>query len=626
MLQKELTPTINSNSFFLRINRRPTHDLSFYDLQINNFTEKRLGSLQVWGAGVVYRINNLPCSNLLQALDHVATHIQTRGSAVIDALDGHFLFIVIDPAKQKIWVLNNHYQVGNYHYFMDDKEILISTSFTDLVQHLHKAGQVEPYFPAIHNFLANGFNVSDETLIAGVKRSMAGYCLEITRDQFYIDQRFLNNFSFQREPFEDLDSHLDKYIATYQSAIKDYLSAKKPDELGILLSGGHDTSFLMIHSSKIWPKKVQAFSVVFPEWSFDEGPYARNVCEKFGGTFHPIEFKPEHLDQTIGLISACEEPVVGSSLPLYVLSQSAKNLTNTIMGGDAGDTMWGEYYPVGEYHRWVKNLPLWGRKLAHGSAKALRDIFDWERFWELEHVAQLFTDNNFYDGFIRKLCTYRHFSTDFQKQLFKSQISDGISFSKGSLEIPFTKKTFDDDLIRGKLFNGFYTYQSHHTYKGMESLGIDFYMPTIDREVIKFINSLPQNWVNGGNTFQRLTNSKTINRLFHKKALSRYLKTSEIYNRSFDIPWHTIMRPRTEMLSLLKRRLDKRGWYNSDFLNKIFTEFQEQRVKKHELLELKNHGYRIFTLLALELWCIEYLDGRSTVHKTSSLNLEDYLA
>jgi asparagine synthase (glutamine-hydrolysing) len=160
----------------------------------------------------------------------------------------------------------------------------------------------------------------------------------------------------------------------------------------------------------------------------------------------------------------------------------------------------------------------------------------------------------------------------------------------------------------------------------MNHFGMELYLPTINKEFMEFITNLPIRWVNGGTTFHRLTNSLSVNRRFHKKALSRYLKQEEIYNRSFDVPWYNILRPRKELLIKLKERLIKRGWYKKDTLDQMFAEFLEQKVKDYELLELKHHGYRIFTLLSLEIWCIEYLDGRKTKNFDEKITLEDYLS
>jgi glutamate dehydrogenase (NADP+) len=93
--------------------------------------------------------------------------------------------------------------------------------------------------------------------------------------------------------------------------------------------------------------------------------------------------------------------------------------------------LWGEYYPVAEYHRYVKNSPLFLRRFFHSISTVLRDVFDWERFWELEHVASLFTEDNYYNDFMRKLCTYRHFTDEMQKHAGKT-LKNKICWVSGS--------------------------------------------------------------------------------------------------------------------------------------------------------------------------------------------------
>jgi asparagine synthase (glutamine-hydrolysing) len=227
---------------------------------------------------------------------------------------------------------------------------------------------------------------------------------------------------------------------------------------------------------------------------------------------------------------------------------------------------------------------------------------------------------------MRRLCTYRHFSDEFQQELFTPDFLASTLMSRSSIDLQFNEKNFSEMLIESKLINGFYLYQSFHTTKSFERFDVDFYLPTINKDLMTFITSLPSEWVNGGTSLQRLTNSKKINRLFHKKALQRYLRKDEIYNRSFDIPWYRILKPRKHLLEVLRRRLKKRGWYQERALDRLFDEFPRQAAKDHELLELKHHGYRIFTLLSLEVWCTEFIDGGLNRPASMAVPLEEYLA
>jgi len=540
----------------------------------------------------------------------------------VEKLDGIFSIVIYNEQTNEVGIYNNRYTCHKLYYYQDENIVAFSDKIVHLIEHFLEKPQ--PHLGSIKSFLANGFTISDQTQIKGIKKVLPTFSLHIKEGQLNVKNHWENEITFNRSDFKDVDKKIEEYTSLYQNGIKNFLDAHKPNEVGTLLSGGNDTSFVLANLSKLHDKPIHAYTTTFPGWAWNEESYAKNICNKFDGIFHGMPFEAKDLDSIIDLITACEEPVVGSSLPLHLIGKRASSQVDVMFGGDGGDTLWGEYYPVAEYHKYIKDMPLGLRKFAHFISKSLVKLTDWERFWELEHVASLFTKNDYYKNFLKDLCTYRHFNEEQQKSIFSDELN-ACEIPKSTLEIEFTKENFSDALIEGKLFNAFYTYQSFHTYKSMEYSGLELYFPTIQKDVIDLITNLPNKWVNGGTTLHRLTNHKSINRRLHKKALSGHLRQDEIYNRSFDIPWYKILKPRTKVLELLRERLIKRKWFKEDALHALFDEFNSQKVKDYELLELKHHGYRIFTLLSLEVWCIKILDKGFMKDKTD-LSLEEYLS
>ena len=580
------------------------------------------GDIGVCVMGSIFKrldTNERPDPNSLNAL---ALELYKKlGDQFYKVIDGHFQILVIDNGEVNIF--NNRYLALGMYYYFDGEYLIFSDRFKNVNEHLPKAREIDK--GVVSTFLSNGWNPTDKTLVKNVKKLLPTFRLRCG-DGFELANHWGEEFSFDRRPLENVEAALDRYEELYRDGIENFLSQCPSENLGTLLSGGHDTSFALIEGSQAFGKPMHTFTATFPGWAFDEGSFAQNISSKFNAIHHSVPFMPEDMDYMVSLIVANEEPVVGSSLPVHLCAMEASKHVDNMLAGDGGDTLWGEYFPVAEYHRYVKNLPLWARKGLYELSQGLRKTFDWERFWELEHVAKLFAQDDFYDGFLRRLCTYRHFSDEFQRELLNEDFQRDLFPARSVLELEFTKENFSEMLIESKLFNGFYTYQSFHTHRSMNHFGMDLYLPTINKEVMDFITALPKKWVNGGTTFHRLTNSLSVNRRFHKKALARYLKKEEIYNRSFDVPWYNILRPRKELLVKLKTRLLKRGWYKKEALDRMFEEFMSQPVKDYELLELKHHGYRIFTLLSLEIWCMEYLDGKNTKNVDQKISLEDYLA
>lgn len=553
--------------------------------------------------------------------DLIALLYKEKGDQFSEELNGHFIIFIKDGDSLKIF--NNRYLATKLYYYYNESIFIYGTTFREVLEFLPSEKKVN--LGAIKTFLSNGWNSPDETLIKGIFKILPTYRIIIDH-KVRIENHWDKEFTFERRPFQNLENKIQEYESIYKEGIENHLYQAKTKELGTLLSGGHDTSFALLMGSRIHSKPMHAFTATFPGWAFDESAFAKNIANKVKATHHEVPFCPEDLDYLPNLIIANEEPVVGSSLPVHLCALEASKYVDTMLAGDGGDTMWGEYFPVAEVHRYIKNLPLSIRKLIYKTSHKLREVFDWERFWELEHVTELFAHEDMYEHFLRRLCTYRHFSDEYLEKILNKEYFGDVDFACSSLELKFYKENFSEMLIEGKLFNGFYTYQSYHTHRSMNFFGLDLYLPTINKEFLQFITELPLEWVNGGTTFHKLTNSLSVNRRFHKKVLSQYLKKEEIYNRSFDIPWYNILRPRKELLLKLKERLLKRGWFDEATIETIFKEFMEQEVKDYELLELKNHGYRIFTLLSLEVWCIEFLDGRESSKSEEKKTLEEYLS
>lgn len=537
--------------------------------------------------------------------------------------DGLFFIAIYDENTQKLKLFNSRYNTHRVYYYQNDDFFVFAKEIKSILKYFYH----EPlaHLGSVKSFISNGFTIPDQTQIRGIKKLLPTYMLFVEKDGSSISHHWHEEFDFKERSFQNLDEHLDQYEKIYRQGLKEHFETYQSEEVGTLLSGGHDTSFVHIQASQVHHRPIHTFTAAFPNWAWDESKKAENISKKFGGVHHNIPIEAGDLDSIIDIIRTNQEPVVSVTLPIHKIAKISAEYTDTMLGGDGGDTLWGEYYPVAEYHRYMKYLPRFLREFSYHGAKGLRKLTDWERFWELEHVASLFRQDNFYEDFLRRLCTYRHFDDGVQQKLFNKELFSDVSAQRSSLELEFNKNNFEQRLIEAKLFNGFYTYMSFFTYNSMEKFGQNLYFPTINKELMTFITSLPKNWVNGGSTFHRLTNNKKINRKFHKKALQRYLGKDEIYNRSFDMPWYLILRPRHEVLRRLKKRLCDRGWYNTDYIEELFSEFQLQRVKEHELLELKHHGYRIYTLLALEIWCMEFLDGGIHRELSKDISLEEYL-
>jgi len=636
-MKKFIRPDIIGYYIFNNARSEQSPSLPQYPFRVNTNTLQLVSSQSLTTIGNVSLIISGDITNVLDAEFSLAAYrhrihelvyglYKKHGGQCSEFLEGLFSIYLYDATKKECFIFNNRYQSTGVYYYTTDSYCVFSSSLKLLLSAL--GHDVVFDVTSIPSFLRTGFSYTEKTQFKNIFRLLPTFYLHCTPDTHAVCNHWGNEYTFNRKPIEDVEKKVDEYETLFRASIKNYLDSVKPDSLGCLLSGGHDTSYIFLQSAQLFHKPVHAFTGTFEHFGFDESPKARFVTDRFGGIHHKVLVGEKALDLLPLMTRVLEEPLSGGAFPIFCCMREAAKYCDCVFTGDAGDTLWGEYYPVSEWHRYMRHIPHWLRKGMFSLNNVLRGMTDWERLWESEHVFRLFAQKDMYADFFGRLCTYRHYNADWMRSLLDTSLFPSIEGNSCMFDIPFTKETLFDTLVEAKMFYGMHPYMQPPGQRSLEAWGARYFAPYYNRELITFINSLPQEWLNGGSSLSKLTNN-AHKRLLHKKALLRYLPQQYVYSaqQSFDVPFHSFLTKRPEVLTRLCKSLKKRGWFNEKTLNKLFEEFPKQKVKPHELHELKHHGYRIFCLLTLEVWYREFFELRNEVRTITDtpMPLEEYL-
>lgn len=125
--------------------------------------------------------------------------------------------------------------------------------------------------------------------------------------------------------------------------------------VGVLLSGGIDSSAVAALMSEIAPERVKSFSIRFDDVSFDESNYAHQVAQHLGTEHHELTLTPKMaLDLVPQAAKFLDEPLGDSSLiPTFLLSQFTRHHVKVALGGDGGDELFAGYSTL-QAHRLVE--------------------------------------------------------------------------------------------------------------------------------------------------------------------------------------------------------------------------------------------------------------------------------
>jgi asparagine synthase (glutamine-hydrolysing) len=115
--------------------------------------------------------------------------------------------------------------------------------------------------------------------------------------------------------------------------------------VGVLLSGGIDSSAITALAAEESGPGLRTFSIGFEERSFDELAQARLVARAFGTDHHELVLRPDATALLPALVRTFDEPFGDSSaLPTYLVSELASRHVKVALSGEGGDELFGGYY------------------------------------------------------------------------------------------------------------------------------------------------------------------------------------------------------------------------------------------------------------------------------------------
>jgi asparagine synthase (glutamine-hydrolysing) len=162
--------------------------------------------------------------------------------------------------------------------------------------------------------------------------------------------------------------------------------------VGILLSGGIDSSLLASIAAERCNLKLKAFTVGFEETSYNELNNAKIVADKLGLSLSEIILSEREIfDDIERIISIHDELLMDTSaIPTYFLCKLAGSHVKTVIAGDGGDELFGGYpthyiYKIAEIY---KKMPGFIR---HALKSAVQRLPESHRYLSLPYKLKRFT-------------------------------------------------------------------------------------------------------------------------------------------------------------------------------------------------------------------------------------------
>jgi asparagine synthase (glutamine-hydrolysing) len=160
---------------------------------------------------------------------------------------------------------------------------------------------------------------------------------------------------------EEIDSLIEK-------SIKYRLIANV--DIGLLLSGGIDSSLLACYMKELAGKKVKAFTVGFADKSIDESVFAKKVAAALDLDLVNLRLGDITVDNFSDAIYHADQPLGDSAIiPTYLIAKSVSQHVKVVLSGEGADELFHGY----DHYRYEKYFYQLG-KLPFSGATALLEI------------------------------------------------------------------------------------------------------------------------------------------------------------------------------------------------------------------------------------------------------------
>jgi len=518
------------------------------------------------------------------------------GPECVTELRGMFAFAIWDSKRSRLFIARDRVGIKPLYYCQTGPAFYFASELKAIIADAAVSREIRP--AAIRQFLSFYYIPGEDTLFRSIKKLLPGHSLVVENGQVTVKQYWDLQFTKERwsEPF---DEAVEELRSLFGSTVRDHMMADVP--VGVLLSGGMDSSAVLSFAVQGTAKRVKTFTVGFDgDQVVDERPYARLAAKKFGTEHYDLSISAEDFWNFLpAYVSHMEEPVCEPpAVALYYVSKLARNHVKVLLSGEGGDEAFAGYpnYPnMMRLEQIGATAGPFARMAGAGVALAGRLSGDGrvERYGEAlgqPLSSQYFSRSSGPTTFFNRHAR-RFFTSDF--------LNDTASVSAAGFITNLTRNIGEEPLLNQMLYVDTKTWLPDDLLVKADKItmanSLELRVPLLDHVVLEFAASLPPDFKVRGRETKRIL----------KSVFAGVLPPEVIQRKKagFPVPYEKWLngqlRERIEDI-LLSDRATARGY------------FQKSEVKRLTDANARDGKYakEIFSLLVLELWHREFIDNK----------------
>ncbi len=474
------------------------------------------------------------------------------GENCVARLQGMFAFAIWDNKKQIMLMARDRTGIKPLYFSQTSQRLLFASNTQALI---HADDKIDTSIDSIalhHLFSLHAVVPAPRTVINGIRKVKPAHYLlidakgKVTEKRYWLLEAKRPDTAMTEQDW--VQAVHDELRRAVEKRVK---IADVP--VGVLLSGGIDSSLLVGLLAEAGQKGLKTFSVGFedaPEEKGNEFEYSDAVAQMFETEHHQLMVPNDQvLPRLPEAFANMAEPMFGQdAVAFYLLSEVVSKEVKVVQSGQGADEVFGGYF--------------WYPRMHHSITPGIKRFSD--EYFDRDHAEYLETVNS------------RFFTEDVTSELMQDLLDEveADEYLDRVLAVDVTTLIVDDPVKRVDNMT--------------MAWGLEARVPFLDTQLIELAASMPPEMKlpNGGKHVL--------------KELSRGFLPDSVVNRSKAyFPMPALKYVRGEFLEFMKEILlsdgaKQRGLYNAAYVEKL--------LNKPEDYLTRLQGSKLWHLAALELW------------------------
>ncbi len=279
-----------------------------------------------------------------------------KGAAALSELRGMFALALWDARGKRLLLATGPFGKKPLYYRWQNGTFLFASEVKALLEYPGVEAKLDR--EAVAKYFLYEYVPAPATGYKDIKRLPMGSLAEITTSGCNVRQWWQPSFT-PKDSCQSERQALSSFDEKMGAAVRRRMVADVP--VGVLLSGGIDSTAIAWYMRRQQPRELHSFSVSFREKEFNEGGFARRAAEAVGTRHHGLRFDMDQFHKSLDKIASLMDVPFGdaSLLPTYAVSQLARRQVKVVLDGDGGDELLGGYgtFQAARAARFIPGLP-----------------------------------------------------------------------------------------------------------------------------------------------------------------------------------------------------------------------------------------------------------------------------